>query len=222
MTENTVIDGLDEIEIANTSIDEIDNENINLFYIAIDSSGSMDEYSNDMRISLNNFKDALINSKEADEILVARADFSDRTNIGGYKKISEFNTDFSACGCTALYDVIVEGAQKLKEYREYLKNEGMRVKAVFSVFSDGVDNSSHYSLSDAKRAVEDLNKEEITTAFISFGGEATQVSKNLGFRNLLDVNGSSSELRKAFNCLSKSVIESSKSVVADEDDFFQI
>ena len=47
-------------------------------------------------------------------------------------------------------------------------------------------------------------------------------AKNLGFRNILDVTSSASELRKAFNCLSKSVIESSKSVVADGDDFFQI
>ena len=177
MNENTVIDGLDEIEVVNTSVDEI---------------------------------------------LVARANFADATDIGGYKKIGEFDTNFSANGCTAMYDVIVEGTQKLKEYRDYLKNEGMRVKAVFSVFSDGIDNSSHFSFSDAKNAIAYMNKEEITTAFISFGGEATQISKDLGFRNLLDVNGSSSELRKAFNCLSKSVIESSKSVVADEDDFFQI
>ena len=38
--------------------------------------------------------------------------------------------------------------------------------------------------------------------------------------NVLTVGSSTTELRKAFNCLSKSVIESSKSVVADGDDFF--
>ena len=32
----TVIDGLDEIEIENTSVDEIDSENINLIFLGID------------------------------------------------------------------------------------------------------------------------------------------------------------------------------------------
>ena len=39
-----VIDGLDEVEIANTSIDEIDSENINLIFVGIDKSGSMGMY----------------------------------------------------------------------------------------------------------------------------------------------------------------------------------
>lgn len=216
------IDGLDEIEVENTSVDEIDSENINLIYLGIDQSGSMGTYSGDMRHSLTEFKDALINSKEADEILVARANFDDTIVVGGYKKISEFDTAFQAYGCTAMYDAITEGTEKLKDYRKFLKDQGLRVKAVFAIFSDGEDNSSRDSFSDAKRAVEYLNSEEITTAFISFGGGATQTAKDLGFRNILDVTSSASELRKAFNCLSKSVIESSKSVMADEDDFFQI
>lgn len=214
------IDGLEEIEIENTSVEEIDSENINLIFLGIDQSGSMCTYDREMKSSLNEFKDALVNSKEADEILVARANFEDSIGIGGYKKISEFDVNFGAGGCTAMYDAIVEGTEKLKEYRKYLKDQGVRVKAVFAIFSDGADNSSSAGFSEAKRAVEFLNNEEITTAFISFGGAATQVSKDLKFRNLLDVSSSATELRKAFNCLSKSVIESSKSVMSDEDNFF--
>lgn len=216
------IDGLDDIEIENTSVEEIDSENINLIFLGIDQSGSMSSFESDMKHSLNEFKDALTNSKEADEILVARANFENSIDIGGYKKIDEFDTVFRAGGCTAMYDAITEGTEKLKEYRQYLKDQGVRVKAVFAIFSDGIDNASHSMFSDAKRSIEFLNNEEITTAFISFGGEATNEAKSLGFRNILDVTSSASELRKAFNCLSKSVIESSRSVVADEDDFFQI
>lgn len=216
------IDGLDDIEIENTSVEEIDSENINLIYLGIDRSGSMGVYDSDMKHSLTEFKDALNNSKEADEILVARADFEDNIDIGGYKKISEFDTSFSALGCTAMYDAIVMGQEKLKEYRQYLKDQGVRVKAVFAIFSDGLDNASNHSFSEAKKAIDFLNTEEITTAFISFGGTATNTATELGFKNILDVTSSASELRKAFNCLSKSVIESSKSVVSDEDDFFQV
>lgn len=186
--------------------------------------GSMGTYIKDMQSCLTEFKTALEDSKEADEILVARADFADDIKIGGYKKISEFDTGFDVYGCTAMFDTIVEGSEKLKEYRKFLKEQGMtRVKAVFAIFSDGLDNQSSHSFSEAKQAVEFLNSEEITTAFISFGGQATQTAKDLGFRNILDVASSASELRKAFNCLSKSVIESSKSVLSDDGDgFFQI
>lgn len=218
------IDGLDDIEVENTAVDDLGSECVNLIFLGIDESGSMSSYICEMQNCLSEFKTALTDSKEADEILVARADFSDDTKIGGYKKISEFDTSFATYGCTAMYDTIVDGAGKLKDYRKFLKDQGMtRVKAVFAIFSDGLDNVSQNGFSSAKREVESLNSEEITTAFISFGGQATQVAKDLGFRNILDVASSASELREAFNCLSKSVIESSKSVLADDgDDFFQV
>lgn len=220
------IDGLDEIEVENTAVDDLESESINLIFLGIDESGSMSPYksSGDMSNCLTEFKTALTDSKEADEILVARADFADDIKIGGYKKISEFDTGFDVGGLTAMYDTIVDGSEKLKEYRKFLKEQGMtRVKAVFAIFSDGEDNLTQYGFSAAKQAVDSLNKEEITTAFISFGGQATQTAKDLGFRNILDVASSASELRKAFNCLSKSVVESSKNVLSDDgDDFFQV
>lgn len=219
--DEVIIDGLDKVEVANTSINEIDSENVNLIFVGIDRSGSMFGFQQDMTKALGDFKDALSNSKEADEILVARADFSDSVSIGGYKKISEFDTAYRTGGCTALFDTIVEGADKLKEYRDFLKNEGMRVKAVFAIFSDGLNNVGN-DFGAAKSAVYYLNKEEIVTAFISFGGEATQTAKDLDFRNILDVSSSASELRRAFNCLSKSVIENSKSAVSKQEDFFDV
>lgn len=219
---NMIIDGLEEIELENTSIDEIDSENINLIFLGIDQSGSMSVYDQDMKQALQSFKDALQSSKEADEILAARANFDSGIEIGGYKRIEEFYTGFAAGGCTALYDAVAEGTGRLKDYRSFLKREGMRVKAVFAVFSDGADNDSRHTFSDARQAVEFLNSEEITTAFISFGGRAAGTARDLGFRNILDVSSSAAELRRAFDCLSRSVIESSKSVLADEDDFFQI
>lgn len=216
------IDGLEEIEVENTAVEELENENINLIFLGIDESGSMSQWSSEMKSSLNEFKTALLDSKEADEILVARADFSDTVQVGGYKKISEFDTRFGTYSMTSMYDAIVDGSEKLKEYRKFLKEQGVRVKAVFAIFSDGLDNVSRHPFGEAKSAIEYLNSEEITTAFISFGGLATKVAKDLGFRNILDVASSASELRKAFNCLSKSVIESSKSVLADGDDFFAV
>lgn len=215
------IDGLGtDIEAQNTAIDDLESENVNLMLIGIDGSGSMSSYRNDMMQCLTDFKDALENSKEANEILVARADFASNIDIGGYKAIDEFDTSFSAGGCTAMYDAVVEGSAKMLEYRKYLRDQGVRVKCVFAIFSDGYENGSKADVAAARQAIANLNREEITTAFISFGSDAKVEAQKLGFVNMLEVGSSASELRKAFNCLSKSVIESSKSVVADGDAFF--
>lgn len=215
------IDGLGaDIEAQNTAIDDLESENVNLMLIGIDGSGSMSSYRNDMMQCLTDFKDALENSKEANEILVARADFASDIDIGGYKAIDEFDTSFSAGGCTAMYDAVVEGSAKMLEYRKYLHDQGVRVKCVFAIFSDGYENGSKADVAAARQAIANLNREEITTAFISFGSDAKVEAQKLGFVNMLEVGSSASELRKAFNCLSKSVIESSKSVVADGDAFF--
>jgi len=221
MTDVMDIMGMDEMEQENTSMDDLNSENIDLIFIAIDESGSMGGYIQDMKNNLTEFKTALTDCKESDEMLVARADFHDRDIIiGGYKKIEEFDTSYNTYGMTPLYDVVVEGSEKLVNYMTYLKNQGMRVKAVFAVFSDGEDTSSKTSISEAKNVIMNLNGMEVTTAFISFGSGAMREAKNMQFKNILQVGSSATELRKAFDVLSKSVIESSKSVVAQADDFF--
>ena len=53
-------------------------------------------------------------------------------------------------------------------------------------------------------------------------GNGKSIFTTLGFKNILDVSSSASELRRAFNCLSKSVIENSKSAVSKQDDFFDV
>lgn len=220
---NQEILGLEEIEMENTAIDELDTEVVNLIFVGIDQSGSMYNYESVMKTALVDFKDAITNSKEVDEMLVARANFNNNSiDVGGYKKIDEFDSNYKTSGMTPLYDVVVDGSEKLTDYMKFLKDEGMRVKAVFAIFSDGYDTSSSKHVSEAKRKIEELNNMEITTAFISFGNEAQDEANRLGFKNVLTVGSSASELRRAFNVLSKSVIEASKSVVNNTDDFFEM
>ena len=220
--------GLEEIENQNTAIDDLDSEVVNLINIGVDQSGSMSGFITDMKKSLSDFKDSIGNSKEADTILVSRINFmDDSVDISGYKKIDSFDTDYDACGQTPLYDAIVKGVDKLTNasgtgYMDYLKQQGMRVKAVFSVFSDGDDTESSHSFSEAKDRIQYLNKKEIVTACVCFGSEAEDEAKKLGFKNILSVGSSASELRKAFNCLSKSVVENSQSVVNNTDNFFEV
>jgi len=224
--ENTYsIVGLDDTQVgnANTSIDNINGDLVNLIFIAIDGSGSMLGYSKDMVQSLDNFKNAILSSKDVDDILIARADFSSAMTIGGYKKVADLDTAYNATGSTVMYDTIIEGKTRLFDYMNYLKNQGVRTKAVFAVFSDGSDNGSRNDAAKAKNAVDEMNSKEITTAFISFGPGATSEATRLGFKNSLNVSSSASELRRAFDVLSKSVISSSRSVVSSANsNFFDV
>jgi hypothetical protein len=212
--------GLEQIEAANTAIDDINSGVVNLMFIGVDRSGSMSNFSNDMINCLNEFKAALKDSKEADDILVARADFNDVIVVGGYKKVDDFLTDYYAGGMTSLYDVVIDGANKLMQYRDVLKSQGIVVRAVFAIFSDGDDTSSHANVSEARNKILELNGQEITTAFIAFGGAAENIADQLGFMNKKQVGANASDLRKAFNVLSKSLITNSKRVDTGATDQF--
>jgi uncharacterized protein YegL len=105
--------GLDDFEQENTAMDEINSEIVNLVCTLIDESGSMSGNIQEMNYNQSNFKDALANSKDADEMLVAKGTFSNsNVVIGGYKKIEEYDTNYKASGMTPLYDAIVIGAEK--------------------------------------------------------------------------------------------------------------
>lgn len=223
MSEEIEIDGLDEVEVQNTAIVDLTFEDVNLMFLGIDASGSMNMYVDVMKEELSKFKKSIQKTTEAQKILVARANFSNDITIGGYKKIDSFDVNFQTHGCTAMYDTIVTGSEKLVEYMEFLRDQGMRVKAVFAIFSDGMDNASTNNVHEAKVKIEEMNSMEIVTAFICFGKEALRGAKELGFdpKNIIEFGRSESEIRKAFNTLSKSVISHSKSVGTSKN-FFEM
>lgn len=213
------VNGLSPTETFNTPIEEITSAESFLLFVAIDQSGSMNDYRSEMADALMNFKDSIENSKESDLILVSRANFDNRVSISGYKPINNFDSSYDCGGCTCLYDAIVSGKDKLVEYMDLLKKNGMHVRAVFSVFSDGEDTDSNRSLYDARDAISELKKREIGTAIICFGSEAENIGNQIGFKEVLNVRSSASELRKAFNMLSKSAITASKAAGAAHDTF---
>lgn len=102
-----------------------------------------------------------------------------------------------------------------------MKSQGIVVRAVFAIFSDGDDTSSRNAgVSEARNKILELNGQEITTAFIAFGSGAEDVADRLGFMNKKQVGASASDLRKAFNVLSKSLISNSKRVDTGANDQF--
>lgn len=157
--------------VTNADIEEIEVERPTLISYIIDESGSMGSYTTDMQDALQVVKDTIQGSKEADEMRVSVTRFSGRVTTSGYQEVENIDTQYSPGGCTKLYDAIV-GVQKAlyagdgSGYMEQLKNNGNRPKAVVFIFSDGNDNYSDYTKSDARKSIEFLQKDNEICRFV--------------------------------------------------------
>ena len=165
-----------------------------------------------MQECLEHYKQAICNSKQADEMLVSKTLFNTTIETGGYVAPEDFNTDYSTWGCTRMYDAIIDRRQRMLDYMEQLKNNGTNARACMIILSDGLDNDSQYRASDARQAIQDLISKEITVAFIAFGQEAFGVADKIGIKpqNVKEVSNDESELRRVIDLVSKSAISASK------------
>lgn len=216
--------------VQNVDIEDIEVVRPTLIGYVIDKSGSMDDYESDMKEALQLVKDTIEGSKEADEMLISVTQFADKIQSTGYQGIGDVDVQYVADGWrTRLFDAIV-GVQKAlyagdgSGYMEKLQQNGNRPKAVIFIFTDGYDNASSYSKSEARKAVEFLQKNEIPVGFIEFGPGAHGVAEELGInpQNIKPVNADKSELRKIMMATSKSAISASKSAnVSASDSLFE-
>lgn len=207
------------IETVNTGIDDLDGEDVTLMGLAIDNSSSMTPYVIPMGEAMEATKKALLDSKNADEIHISRIDFDSSAKASGYLPISEMETDYPKrveYGSTAIYDMIVNEGEALREYRKYLRDNGYRVRAVFAIFTDGEDTCSKKSIQDAKEIIDKMNREEIITVMIEFGSDAAGIAKSLGIMKTISCNSTEHDLREAFATVSKSVVSVSQNVAASD------
>lgn len=211
------------MEEENTALDDLDSEDVTIFMIALDNSGSMFPYHAPMRDALAASKNAFAGAKNADEILISRVDFDTDHDATGYLSIDQFPTDYPnqvGSGGTALYDMIIDEGTKMRQYRKYLREGGSRVHAVFAIFTDGEDLHSRHTLQDAAEVIKALNTDEIITVCVEFGAEAAGVAKALGIQKTIKCDATEHALRDAFAVISKSVVSVSQSIGGNEADAF--
>ena len=227
--DNITIDGLDETYATNMDVDDVVSPSVMLVDFLIDGSGSMDPYERAMCECREHYKEAISNSKQSDEMLVSKTVFESTIETGGYVAPEDFNTDYSAGGCTRLYDAIIDRRQRMLDYMDQLKNNGTNARACLIILSDGEDYGSQYRASDARQAIQDLISKEITVAFIAFGQGAFGVADSIGVKknNVKEVSNDESELRRVIDLVSKSAISASKKASSgaggnDDGGFFDV
>ena len=223
-----IIDGIDETYAVDIDVDEVESANIMLVDEVIDGSASMYSYENVMADCLEHQKASIIGSKQSDEMLIAKTIFSDDIQTGGYVSPEDFNTDYYTDTATRLYDAIIERRQHMLNYMEDLVDNGTNVRACMVILSDGLDNVSRNSISDARAAIQDLLQKEIIVAFIAFGQQAHGIADKLGVpkKNVIEATNDEHELRRLMALVSKSAISASKKASAgalgSDDGFFDV
>lgn len=220
------IKGLDETYAENMDVDEVGVPTVLLVDFCIDGSSSMEPYEQVMRDCLVHYRESIVNSKQADEMLVSNTVFASTIKTGGYVAPQDLNTDYSADGITRLYDTIVERRQRLLSYMDQLKNNGTNARACVVILSDGEDVGSSCTSTNARNAIKDLISREVIVAFIAFGPGAAGIADTLGIKakNVKAVTNNESELREVIDLTSKSAQSASKrasaGVAGDGDNGF--
>ncbi len=204
-----------------TAVDDLAGDEVTLLVEVIDMTGSMSIYQDAVIDAYNAHLRAIIASKAADSILMSTWLFNTKSILRhGYMPIADVPTldrkSYNPDNFTALYDAVIDAFTGIVAYGQSLRDAGVRTKIVVVVISDGEDNASRNSAAAVAMVAKDLLQQEIyTLAFVAFGMNGKSVAAQIGFptSNVMDEKSGDSEIRKAFNTTSKSVIRASQAVI---------
>lgn len=211
------LDGQAGLGCVGAQVDDLNTDDVTLVSVIIDESSSMSSVRDDVIDAFNQMCRALSDSKASDSILMSVWTFAnDPKLLFGYTPIDSVKdltaSDYAPGGATALYDATLNGFTGIVGYGQDLRNNGIRTRSIVVVISDGEDNMSGQTAHSVKTVADDLIRQEIyTLAFIGMGspGVFQSIATGMGFPEILTIQNSASEVRKALNLVSGSIIRTS-------------
>lgn len=126
-------------------------------------------------------------------------------------------------GSTALYDAVLSACTSAVAYAQDLRNNGIRVRVVFVIITDGEDNMSHHSVTEVDSVIRALIDQEMYTfALVGFGGTFRPIGLGMGIPdgNILESSADASSIRHAMGTVSASVIKASQAVIGSSTNTF--
>lgn len=202
----------DKVEVVNTPIMELKSSTQTLLRLDIDRSGSMSGFTTAMGQALELVKESILTSEEVNRIQISKTLFADTVEPGGYTDVEKFDTSYSAdSGCTKLYDSIIDSERRIRQYRDDLNQNGVSVKAVLCILSDGLDNDSVASFEEAKNAVAKMQADDVTVCFIAFGSDkCKKLANQIGINDVIKTDATIHDLHKIMKFVSIGTIRKSQ------------
>lgn len=146
--------GFSATKIANLGASEY-----TLVTIAIDESGSVSGFWDEIKACVSEVVRSCMKSPRADNLMIRLVKFSDNlTEVHGFKMLSECNADdyknipFKG-GNTALYDACENAITASNLYGKQLYDQEFSANGIVVVVTDGLNNNSAYGVNEVKQAL---------------------------------------------------------------------
>lgn len=215
--------------VTHTGIDDLANDQVTLVARVFDKTGSMYKFKAEVEQADRELIADLKPSKAADEILMSTwlfdTGFVVLHGFVGLDDVTPLTGVYHPEGETAVYDAVysllTDPNAGVVAYEESLRSKGIRVKVVVDVFTDGEDNRSSIKPAEIKKLVDDLVKQEnYYFNLYAFGDKVAQsVGAAMGFPNVLTLQSTPGEVRRATGTESKSIIRASQTTIASNNFF---
>lgn len=202
-----------------------------LVTLVVDESGSVYHYKNEMEGCIKEVINACRLSPRADNLMIRLVSFNnDMREIHGFKLLEQCNPeDYQDClnprGTTALYDVAENAISASADYGKSLTDNDFDVNGIVIVITDGMDNSSTFSIKSVQESLINIIKLETMESLVSIlVGVGTKSDRNVsnvldsfhktaGFNQFVEVSDASAKtLAKLAEFVSQSISVQSQSL----------
>lgn len=181
------------------NVTKFSSDQVYIYMILIDASGSMDQDERNVRDGIQNLKESLQGFPESSSIAISISEFNSYLNLGEFQRVQNISTNYSAGGGTALYCSIKEAADYLQKYlNEIRKVNKIEPIATYFLLSDGMSSGRPTDMDEeigkrtCKKVIEAMNLQDINTAFVAFGEAInSNFGKDLGFKATIDIKNRS-------------------------------
>ena len=206
----------DQIDFAmGVSVDDITTSETILVTILVDDSVSMRSNEQTVRDGMEVVRQSLADTKQADGIFMMARTFSGEVlfpymNVQSVPKIDNYRASLSH---TPLYDQTLTTAAAVTTKTAIIENDGISVRTITLIITDGMDNSSSHDTDAVKMVITDmLNAEKHIVAGMGIGNNFRDVFLNMGIADtwILTPGNTQSDIRNAFNMFSQSAVRVSQ------------
>ena len=167
-------------QFSGATIDGLESSEYTLVTIALDETGSISGYENQIRDMLKASIEACFSSPYSSNLLIRVIRFGSQygrsggggvDEIHGFKTLSEINiADYPQLrggGLTSLYDAVYSSVGAMNTYAESLVDMDFNVNGITLVITDGIDNNSTATASMVQEELKKSVKGEIMESHTS-------------------------------------------------------
>jgi hypothetical protein len=229
------INGLTAFRFSGVKIEKLKATEYTLVTIAVDVTGSVSGFEDDLRQALVTTIQACQKTPLSDNLLVRVLQFSTKVGVEelhGFKPLAEINpeTDYPAFapdGLTPLYDAVFSAVGAINTYAQELAADGFLANGIVFIITDGDDNYSTATPQMIKQEIKKARQREDLQSLLTiliginaqeYSQELKNFSQTAGLDRFIDVGDITAEkLAQITNFISRSIYGQSRALVTGKD-----